>query len=109
MANFKYDNHEDKKRLKDRALALKPRPATNVIATDMGWSHARPNGTMELLVSFKGLDALLGDVEPEVIDPNPVEVNVSIPVEASDAETEAKESDSAPVVKKAGRPKKVTE
>lgn len=77
MAKFRFDNKEEKKALQKRAEALKPK-AIGVVATAQGWSQPRPNGTMELLVSFAGLDELLGDMETEVVeqvvDPEPVQV-----------------------------------
>jgi hypothetical protein len=117
MANFKFDSKEEKVRLKARAEALKPKVA-NVVATALGWAQSRPNGTLELLVSFRGLDELLGDMEPEAVDPNPVEVNVLISVEADIEKVPetveppvTKEEEDEPVVvappKKGGRPKKV--
>ena len=105
MANFKHETPEEKARLKERAEILKPRNVSNLVATELGWAQSRPNGTLELLVSFRGLDALLGDVEPEVIDETPIEVTVEAHVEAPVEEAPAEE----PVVvapKKAGRPKK---
>jgi hypothetical protein len=65
MAKMKFDSPEEKKRLQERALALKPRVA-GVVVTDQGWAVARPKGTMEILVSFKNLDELLGDAVSEV-------------------------------------------
>lgn len=114
MANFKHETPEEKARLKARAEAIKPKNVANVVATDMGWCHPRPNGTLELLVSFRGLDELLGDVEPDIVDPAPIEVNVLISVEhdieipeQKPAKEEVKEEPEPVVVpKKAGRPRK---
>lgn len=66
MAKTKFDTAEAKKRLQERAEKLKPK-VVGVIATERGWAVAQPNGTLELLVSYGGLDALLGDVTPEFV------------------------------------------
>jgi len=102
--------------LKARAESLRPR-APNVVATARGWEQARPNGSLELLVSFAGLDSLLGEAEPAVGEPVEVvvpavqvqEESASVEGDAEVAQEEAKDEaveESAPV-KKAGRPKKV--
>jgi hypothetical protein len=65
MAKTKYDTPEDKQRLQERALALKPKQL-GVIATELGWAIPQARGTLELLVSFKNLDELLGDAVSEV-------------------------------------------
>lgn len=61
-----YRTQEDKQRLIERAIALKPK-VLGVVATDRGWVIAQPKGTVELLVSFPGLDELLAEDKPEVI------------------------------------------
>lgn len=129
MANFKFETKAEKQRLQERAQLLKPK-ANNIVATELGWSQSRPNGTLELLVSFRGLDELLGDIDVEVTDETPVEVRISLediheeaPVTeaapeaaaetATETETPAVEDEEAePVVviaKKGGRPKKVAD
>jgi hypothetical protein len=65
MANTNYETPEDKQRLQERALALKPKQL-GVIATELGWAVPQARGTLELLVSFKNLDELLGDAVSEV-------------------------------------------
>ena len=59
MTQIKYDTAEELANLQRRAMVLKPK-LPSVIATSLGWEQPRPNGTLELIVSFKGLDELLG-------------------------------------------------
>lgn len=100
--------------LKARAESLRPR-APNVVATARGWEQARPNGSLELLVSFAGLDSLLGEAEPavgepvEVVVPAVQEESASVEGDAEVAQEEAKDEavEESAAVKKAGRPKKV--
>lgn len=97
MARFTPVDDADKEVMKARALKQKPN-VKNVVATEKGWAVPHNNGTLELLVSFAGLDALLGDLstdqdkeaEPVVVEPEAVE-----------------ETTAEPVKKKGGRPKKV--
>lgn len=75
MKQIKYDSDEHLDAIKRRALIMKPN-APNVIATSMGWEQSRPNGTLELLVSFADLDSILGiEVAPEE-DDEPLAVNI---------------------------------
>lgn len=109
MAKFNYDDAEHKKLLQERALAQKPN-VVGVVATERGWCIAQPSGYMEVLVSFAGLDELLGDLTPEAIDPTPVEVTPEPSVEEVSEEAPAEEqpaTEEAPVKKKGGRPPKV--
>lgn len=111
MAKTKYDTPEEKKRLQERAEALKPKQP-GVIATELGWAVARPNGTLELLVSYKNLDELLGDAVSEVeLVGEPIVIKAEeAPAEEAAAEEPAPTDETAPVEKKKpGRPKKVTE
>jgi hypothetical protein len=71
MKIIKYETQEHKLRLQARANSLKPSVAT-VIATSRGWEVPQARGTMELLVSFPGLDALLGDNTPELVIVDPI-------------------------------------
>lgn len=115
MSRFTAIDAADKAALKARALSLKPR-ALNVVATALGWSQSRPNGQLELLVSFRDLDDLLGDLssdqeataEPITVTPEaaPVEPVVEAPVADATTDTTATD-DTAAAPKKAGRPKKV--
>lgn len=88
MAKVKYDTPEEKQRLIDRAIALRPNVA-NVVATDKGWAVPQHNGTMELLVSFGKLDELLGSEEP-VVEGEPLELHIEAPA-AEEAHPEASE------------------
>lgn len=119
MAKFKFETKEEKQALKARAENLKPKNVANLVATDRGWAQARPNGNLEILVSFHGLDELLGDIEPEIVDETPVEVNVLISVEhdiekqddpeqtpAVEVKEEVKPVEPVVMHKKAGRPAK---
>lgn len=113
MARFNFATQEEKEGLKARAEKLRPLNVFNLVATARGWEQSRPNGTLELLVSFAGLDELLGDVEPVVVEGAPVEVVVA-PEPEIKPEPEVKEEpkvEEQPVVeapkKKGGRPKKV--
>lgn len=97
MARFTPVDDADKEILKARALKQKPN-VKNVVATARGWEVPHNNGTMEILVSFRDLDALLGDLsadqdkgaEPVVVE----------------AEEVKEEATAEPVKKKGGRPKK---
>ncbi len=118
MARFAPESEADKQALKERALKLKPKYVNNVVATDKGWANPRPSGYLELLVSFAGLDALLGDVaEDQDISAEPIEVKADI-VDSNEqtheesAESEQQEEvveETAQAKKKGGRPKKVVE
>ena len=68
MAKFNFENAEEKSALRERAMISKPR-VHNVVATELGWCIPRPNGTLEVLVRFHGLDDILGDLS---LDINPV-------------------------------------
>jgi hypothetical protein len=127
MAWTKFDNKEEKKRLQERALALKPKQA-GVIATELGWATVSAKGTLEILVRYDNLDELLGDEiseveqvgEPLVIAPETVVEPVAIaPVETPVVTEEVKAPEvvvespkveeakvEAPVKKKGGRPPK---
>jgi hypothetical protein len=115
MARFAYVNQEEKEALKARALKSKPN-AFNLVATERGWEQSRPNGTLELLVSFAGLDELLGDVAPTEVVGEPVEVVVPaeevkeevVQEPVVEVKEEPKAEEPAPAPKKTGgRPKKV--
>lgn len=107
MSRFTPIDAADKEAMKARALALKPR-ALNVVASAQGWSQVRPNGSLELLVSYRGLDELLGDATSDQDSTaEPVEVAAEeVAVEDTVADA-APEPAAAP--KKAGRPKRVAE
>lgn len=112
MAKFRFDTPEEKASLVARAKALKPRGVANVVATSLGWAVPQINGNLELLVSFSGLDELLGDVTPEVIDPTPLEVKPEVVVEEKVEEKPEVKVEVKPEVveapkKKGGRPPKV--
>jgi hypothetical protein len=114
MARFTPENEADKQALIARALKLKPRHQGNIVATDKGWSIPHANGYMELLVSFAGLDSLLGEesTADQDVSAEPVEVQAeSVPVETTDVQEDAstESTEEAPVKKKGGRPKKVVE
>lgn len=114
MARFIPDNEADKQALIERALKLKPRHQGVIVATDKGWATPHSNGYVELLVSFAGLDALLGEAATADQDASaePVEVEGESAVEeATDSQEPAAEEteteEAAPAKKKGGRPKKV--
>jgi hypothetical protein len=111
MAKFKFDSKEEKVRLQERAQSLKPK-ANNIVATELGWCQSRPNGTLEVLVSFAGLDTLLGDIDVEVTDEAPIEIRISLEDVVDEEETASEVEEAEPVVvapKKGGRPKKVAD
>jgi hypothetical protein len=118
MARFEPTDLAHKEALKARAEKLKPN-AFNLVATARGWEQSRPNGTLELLVCFAGLDELLGDNAPAEVVGEPVEVVVPTVVEETAKETvvdatppvETKPAEvvKAPAKKTGGRPKKVVE
>lgn len=94
-----------KEGLKARALGMKPK-LPNVIATARGWEQTRPSGAFEILVSFKGLDELLGDNSgDQVADAAPVEV-IAEPAPVEDAAPDSGDTSTEAPKKKAGRPKK---
>lgn len=72
MSKFEYKDEESKASLKRRALLLKPN-LDYLLATKDGWEVRRPNGTLELLVSFKGLNELIADETIELYEPTLVE------------------------------------
>lgn len=75
MKQIKYDSDEHLESIKRRAMIMKPN-APNVIATSMGWEQPRPNGTLELLVSFADLDTILGiETKPDE-DSEPLAINL---------------------------------
>lgn len=74
MKQIVHETQEHLEALKSRALVMKPN-IPNVIATSMGWGQPRQNGTIELLVSFGGLDSLLG-LESQLVDDEPLAVNI---------------------------------
>lgn len=121
MAWTKFDNKEEKKRLQDRALALKPRVA-GVIATELGWALPTVKDTLEILVRYDNLDSLLGDEisevelvgEPIVITPEVVaeEVKIEAPIETVAepvVKEELKVEETKPAPKKPGPKKKAAE
>ena len=90
-----HETHEEKQRLIERAIVLKPREH-GVFATDRGWAIKQPRGTIELLVSFPGLAELLSEdklvveksVEPIVEEKAPVEPIVEEKAPVDDEEDE---------------------
>lgn len=85
MKQVTHETTEQLQALQNRALVLKPN-LPNVIATSMGWSQPRPNGTLELLVSFGGLDEILGlsaDTQ-DSDDPIAVEIMSDLAIEDED-------------------------
>lgn len=115
MAKFKFDSKEEKVRLQERAQSLKPK-ANNIVATELGWCQSRPNGTLEVLVSFAGLDSLLGDIDVEVTDEAPIEIRISTetipdetPTPVVEAVKEEVKEETPHPHKKGGRPKKVAD
>ena len=65
MAKFNFETVSEKSALRDRAIMSKPR-VSNVVATELGWCVPRPNGTLEVLVRFHGLDEILGDLSLDI-------------------------------------------
>lgn len=121
MAWTKFENADEKKRLQERALALRPK-VPGVVATELGWALPTVKGTMEILVRYDGLDALLGDAvsEVEVVgEPIVIEVELEeIPAEVVGEEVKVEEkieevkvelAVEPPAPKRPGRPKKVAE
>lgn len=104
MAKTNYDSIEEKQNLQARALMLKP-TVTGVIATDRGWAIPQSRGTMELLVSFGGLDQLLGDEisqteqvgEPIVVVATPEPEILTEEIVTPTNETESETTDDTPV------------
>lgn len=123
MAKANYDDQIEKEALVTRALVLKPK-IDGIIATSLGWTLPKANGTFELLVSFPGLEAILAT---EASDPEPTPESVAVVAPESgldDSEneeqeetktedqpeeksTEKVETQVAVEKKKGGRPKKV--
>jgi len=100
MANFNFENEAERARAVERALSLKPRQ-DGVYANASGYVIDRPNGTTEILVSFRNLNELLGtsetsvaEIVPEVTivaEAAPVEASVQVVDEPAKAEDETEE------------------
>lgn len=106
MARFTPADDADKEILKARALKQKPNVKL-VVATARGWEVPHNNGTMEILVSFKGLDELLGDLSSDQ-DKEADPVVIEAIEEIQETKQEEQTADEAvPAKKKGGRPKKV--
>lgn len=118
MARFTPDNEEHKQAMIERALKLKPRHNGPIVATERGWMTPHANGYLELLVSFAGLDELLGsastadqevEAEPVEVQAEPATEVVEETIEEASEKASEEQVTEAPK-KKGGRPpKKVAE
>ena len=76
MSKFNFQSEDERQRAVNRALSLKPK-VDGVYANKHGYVIDQPNGTTEVLVSFKNLDTLLGTSETSPTESSPEVVIVA--------------------------------